>query len=78
MGLRKKLKLGPNETSHEAEVRRLHHVLKAARKRQVGRKQTLPKAMSGLGSAMDNVETQLLPPDLIEKIWQEWGLTMGY
>ena len=79
LGLRKKLKLGPNETSHEVEVRRLHHVLKAARKRQVGRKQTLPKAMSGLGSAMDNVETQpLLPPDLIEKIWQERGLTMGY
>lgn len=37
-GLRKKLKLGPNDSSKELEVRRLHHVLKAARKRQVGKK----------------------------------------
>ena len=37
-GLRKKLKLGSNDSSKELEVRRLHHVLKAARKRQVGKK----------------------------------------
>ena len=76
LGLRKKMKLGPNDSSHEAEVRRLHHVLKAARKRQVGKENDPPKkAMSGLGSTMDNVETlPLLPPDLVEKIWEERGL----
>ena len=71
-GLRKKLKLGPNDSSKELEVRRLHHVLKAARKRQVGEKNT-EKAM-GVGSTMDNLETlPLLPPDLIEEIWQDRG-----
>ena len=54
-GLRKKLKLGPNDSSKELEVRRLHHVLKAARKRQVGKKNT-EKAMEGVGSTMDNLE----------------------
>ena len=70
------MKLGPNDSSHEAEVRRLHHVLKAARKRQVGKENDPPKkAMSGLGSTVDNVETlPLLPPDLVEKIWEERGL----
>ena len=72
-GLRKKLKLGPNDSSKELEVRRLHHVLKAARKRQVGKKNT-EKAMEGVGSTMDNLETlPLLPPDLIEEIWQDRG-----
>ena len=72
-GLRKKLKLGPNDSSKELEVRRLHHVLKAARKRQVGKKNT-EKAM-GVGSTMDNLETlPLLPPDLIEEIWQDRGV----
>ena len=69
----KKLKLGPNDRSKELEVRRLHHVLKAARKRQRGKKNT-EKAMEGVGSTMDNLETlPLLPPDLIEEIWQDRG-----
>jgi hypothetical protein len=48
-GLRKKLKLGPNDSSKELEVRRLHHVLKAARKRQVGKKKPLKKPWRAWG-----------------------------
>ena len=61
--LRKKLKLGPNDDFREDEIKRVHAVLKGARKRQLGK-----PAMS----SMDNVETlPLLPQELLDKIWED-------
>lgn len=53
--LRKALDLPLNETDHQEEVKRMHLLLKGARKRQIG-KQGPSVAMSG----MDNMETLLM------------------
>ena len=59
--LRKKFGMGP---SNDEENKRMHHLLKLARKRQIGKVPVeKPTAMSN----MDNMETLQM-----EETWQDW------